>query len=194
MRTLVFAALVFPGLASAAELHVGQGNPFPTIQSAVNAAENGDVVVVHAGTYVEQIIIDAVGLTDLSIKAHQGETVNIVGPDQFANAIIANTVNLHLKGLNIDAPEKSVPAQRGITFISETGPLSETFTLSLCDTVITGDMITGGVGIACTVGTNDTLEVYQAGTITQFRTAIGSTCNIVTPWDADDEFQSCGTW
>ena len=39
--------------APAAELHVGAGQPFATVTSAIAAAATGDLVTVHAGTYQE---------------------------------------------------------------------------------------------------------------------------------------------
>jgi hypothetical protein len=43
--------------------HVGSGQTYPTIQSAVNAAVAGDNIIVHAGTYNEQVVIAKSGLT-----------------------------------------------------------------------------------------------------------------------------------
>lgn len=42
-----------------ATLHVGQAREFSTIQSAINAASNGDTILIDAGTYVESL--DMVG-------------------------------------------------------------------------------------------------------------------------------------
>jgi len=52
------AALLVCGTASAAELHVGSGQTFSTIQSAVDAASEGDTIIVHAGSYTENVNIN----------------------------------------------------------------------------------------------------------------------------------------
>ena len=47
--------LVFCGMASAVELHVGSGQTYSTIRGAVDAAGDGDVIIVHAGSYTEHV-------------------------------------------------------------------------------------------------------------------------------------------
>ena len=49
-------------------LLVGSGG-FATIQAAVDAANDGDTILVAAGTYVEQVVVD--GLDNLTIKARR---------------------------------------------------------------------------------------------------------------------------
>jgi parallel beta-helix repeat protein len=58
----------------AATLHVGSGQTYSTIQSAVNAASAGDTIIVHAGTYNEQVIINK----DLTLQGDSG--VKITAP------------------------------------------------------------------------------------------------------------------
>ena len=61
-------------------LHVGVGQQFTTIQSAVDAAQNGDTILVAAGTYVEQVTITN---KDLTIKG-QGDATHVVAPTTLA--------------------------------------------------------------------------------------------------------------
>lgn len=51
---LAFAA---PAAAPAADLHVGPGQPYATIQAAVDAAAPLDQIIVHDGVYAENVVI-----------------------------------------------------------------------------------------------------------------------------------------
>jgi nitrous oxidase accessory protein len=53
---IVCGALAVP--ASAANLSVGAGAQFTTIQQAVDAAKPGDTVLVAPGTYTENIVVN----------------------------------------------------------------------------------------------------------------------------------------
>lgn len=64
------------------ELHVGPGQQFTTIQSAVDAAQNDDVIIVSAGTYVEQVTITNKNIT---LQGH-GDDTHIVAP----TSLVAN--------------------------------------------------------------------------------------------------------
>lgn len=90
MRSLVAAlaaASVFSS-ASAAEFHVeisgNDGNdgsashPFRTVQRAATAAQGGDLVTVHAGTYRERVHPPTGGVT---FEAAAGDTVVISGAE-----------------------------------------------------------------------------------------------------------------
>jgi len=53
----LLASLAAAPLASAqgAELHVGQGQPYLAIQAAIDDADDDDFVIVHDGTYTENV-------------------------------------------------------------------------------------------------------------------------------------------
>ena len=51
------------GFASAATLNVGQDQTYKTIQSAVDAANTGDVISVSEGTYSENIVVKKNGIS-----------------------------------------------------------------------------------------------------------------------------------
>ncbi len=194
MRSLLLASLIsIPALANAADLHVGQGQAYATIQAAVDAANDDDTVVVRGGIYAEQVVVDDVSLTSLTIKAYGQDSVTIRPPDTVVNAIIANTVNLRLKNLTIEAPNHLVPAQRAVAFVSETGSLAERFTVGLCNVTLKGDDILGGAGVACMVGQNDTLQVRgEQISFQSLSTNVTTTCVKDPDWDRDDRF--CSGW
>ena len=124
-------------------LLVGAGG-YATIQAAVNAAGDGDVIVVAAGTYVEQVVIN--GKDDLTIEAASGATVILQAPDTLvvtgAHAAGHNgganvygiltaidSLNLSINGITIDGAGNgdSVPTTgenfAGIFFRNSSGAL-----------------------------------------------------------------------
>ena len=80
---VVSAFAMFTSVASAAELHVGPGQTYSTIQSAVNAASAGDTIIVHDGTYNENVDVDVAHLT---IQSQNGS----------ANCIVQGTLDDHV--------------------------------------------------------------------------------------------------
>ncbi len=66
MRSTIVLAVSIPllsvgMLSHAAELHVGSGQTYSAVQDAVDAAQAGDVVKVHSGSYNESLQLDASG-------------------------------------------------------------------------------------------------------------------------------------
>ena len=56
---IILAALTCStGIAGATDWHVYPGNPYPQIQNAINGASAGDTIYVHAGTYLENVVVD----------------------------------------------------------------------------------------------------------------------------------------
>jgi len=66
------AMIAVPVNAPPTVLEVGVGYPYATISAAVTAASPGDTIIVHAGTYNEQVSVPA-SLVGLTIKAAVGE-------------------------------------------------------------------------------------------------------------------------
>jgi hypothetical protein len=99
LRTVLLLALSFAGPAHAVDRLVGPGRPYATIQAAVNASSDGDVLLIAAGTYDEAITIDEL---DLSLVA-QGAVVLVYRDDSI---------------LRIDDAEVSLT---GLTFVPDGG-------------------------------------------------------------------------
>ncbi|HEX8308279.1 MAG TPA: M10 family metallopeptidase C-terminal domain-containing protein [Allosphingosinicella sp.] len=93
-------------------LLVGSGG-FATIQDAVDAAHDGDTILVAAGTYVEQVVVD--GFENLTIRAAAGAQVTIAAPadvvetarsssDREIHAVftVKGSTNVLLQGIDVD--------------------------------------------------------------------------------------------
>ncbi|MHC4923537.1 MAG: hypothetical protein ACYTG4_05600, partial [Planctomycetota bacterium] len=92
---IVIAALATP--AWAAKLVVGQGD-YPTIQSAVDAANPGDVILVPAGTWEEGV--DVIGKSDLRIIG-KGARIRSGGEDYGFE--LDGCSNITIQGFFIDS-------------------------------------------------------------------------------------------
>lgn len=68
---VLLGMMLTTGLAASADLDVGSGQTYATIQAAVDAATAGDVVRVHAGTYPEDL--------DLTTSGSSGSPITIRG-------------------------------------------------------------------------------------------------------------------
>ncbi|MEM2962781.1 MAG: right-handed parallel beta-helix repeat-containing protein, partial [Candidatus Bathyarchaeia archaeon] len=108
-------------LVRAAELHVGPGQPYTTIQAAVNAANPGDTIIVHPGTYDEQVVVDKSltiqGYGDTTIvKPSSAAKLTTVLDGQWWNALrkIAGIIVVNVAGGNVVIKNLKVDGE-GIT-------------------------------------------------------------------------------
>ncbi len=74
---IVIAILVLAGNALAADRHVGSGQTYSTIGEAVTAASNSDNIIIHAGTYAENV--DTGGKTGLTFINNTGDAPIVQG-------------------------------------------------------------------------------------------------------------------
>lgn len=79
-RTLALLAFCFTACASHAQTtrNVGQGQSWSTIQSAIDASNNGDTVLVYPGTYYENIDFKGKAITVTSTPAPSGGPANTI--------------------------------------------------------------------------------------------------------------------
>jgi len=85
---IAFAAISMACKADAATLHVGVGQPYTTIQSALNSAAAGDEVVVHAGGYPEQINLIGKNLT---LRSLEGSSRTFITSNSGVGPVVACT-------------------------------------------------------------------------------------------------------
>ena len=74
--TVFLVLLAFAGTSGAATLVVGPGETYATIQSAVNAAAEGDVIEVREGTYNEDVFVNATN--NLTLTSVDGPGLAVV--------------------------------------------------------------------------------------------------------------------
>lgn len=82
-KSILTGVLIFIMIgAFTADRHVGQGQTYATIQAAVDAASSGDVIIIHAGTYREQVRID---VDNITIQPNGNDSVIIKGTEPLLN-------------------------------------------------------------------------------------------------------------
>lgn len=97
---------------AATTLEVGAGKPYKTIQSAVNAAQNGDTVHVAAGTYTENVQISG---KYIWVKGDSGAVIQAASSGNAAVAITNvpySNLRTKLSGFTIQGG-KGAPGQGG---------------------------------------------------------------------------------
>ncbi len=95
---IVCLLILNTGLASAETLNVGQGQAYTTIQSAIDAAKNGDTIMVSEGTYNENPRIKTNGI---SILGKNKEKTILEGGKASSGIRIDEANNVILSGFTI---------------------------------------------------------------------------------------------
>jgi len=112
--------------ANPGELHVGPGQPYATIQAAIDATSDGDTIIVHPGTYDGFTIENK---NDLSIKGQDGVTVNtanrfVDGGEWWVMAFVMNSTNINIEDIVFDGGEIEVGMLEGVTYGDSTGSIT----------------------------------------------------------------------
>ena len=82
-RILVSAVfLILAGTTFSAVIHVP--DDFPTIQDAIDASQNGDIVIVRPGTYMETI--DFIGKS-ITVKSEKGPMITIIDGNRAGSVV-----------------------------------------------------------------------------------------------------------
>lgn len=99
MKMLIFVLIIlFPFFMFAATLYVGAGQTYITISDAVTAAVEGDTVLVHDGTYTENVDIN-ISLTLISQNGY--ETTFITTPINWEDIVDINADNVIMDGFSL---------------------------------------------------------------------------------------------
>ncbi|MEQ9325221.1 MAG: hypothetical protein RIF41_39005, partial [Polyangiaceae bacterium] len=82
MRPLIpICLLLLTTLALSADLNVGSGQTYATVQEAVDAAQPGDAILVHDGSYTEDVDITSSGEANarITLQPADGASPTITG-------------------------------------------------------------------------------------------------------------------
>jgi parallel beta-helix repeat protein len=178
------------GAASAGTIRVPADKP--TIQAAIDAAVDGDVVVVAKGTYNEHIDF-------------LGKAITVKSTNPLSKTVVAATIidgqSIELLGVvTFGSGESATSVLSGFTITRGNGQFGggvvcDGSSPSLTNNVITDNMALWGGGVVCTAGsapavTNNTISANRAadygGGVACVASAPTLTGNIITANSADD--------
>jgi hypothetical protein len=106
---------------------------YPTIQAALNASEDGDTIMVAAGEY-DAFLVD--GKANINIISTEGATVTTAasysllgelgfGYDLWGMAVVADSENINIQGINFDGTAISEEGVVGILYVDSTGRITD---------------------------------------------------------------------
>ena len=102
-RNLILLLIVIPLVslvtASGREIRVGEGGEYSSIQDAVNASSEGDIIVVSSGTYYENIYIE--GKKDITILGEDRQSTIIDGSGKSHTIYISSCSGIVIMGFTI---------------------------------------------------------------------------------------------
>jgi hypothetical protein len=160
------------GLATAAPVLAGTTIHVPTdydtIQEAIDAALDGDTIVVAAGEYEAAFVVD--GKANISIIGAEGATVTaavyvlgLEGTDVWVMAAVNASENINIEGINFDGTDVTGDGHIcGIVYADSTGRIADLTVENIYDptlgagVAILGDAGTSTVEVAgCTIYNNE---------------------------------------
>jgi hypothetical protein len=139
----IYTVFTLLGLGTAAADTILVPLDFPTIQEAIDAAVDGDRVLVAPGTYVENINFLGKGIT---VTSEEGPEVTIIDGNQAGSVVTFDSgegLASVLSGLTITNGQALYPGGGGI-LCNESSP-----TIINCKIVNNSSTVGGGGGISC---------------------------------------------
>ena len=109
---VLYLLILNAGIALGENLNVGQGQAYSTIQSAIDAAKNGDTILVGEGTYNENLRIQTNGI---SIIGKNKENTILEGGNSSSGIRIDMVNNVVLSGFTIRNSGAGGKQDAGIT-------------------------------------------------------------------------------
>ncbi|MBP8976781.1 MAG: right-handed parallel beta-helix repeat-containing protein, partial [Bacteroidetes bacterium] len=169
----------FPMMVLAAELHVGGGQTYSTISGAVAAADSGDVIIVHDGTYTENVDVTK-SLTIKSVNGYATTTVHGSVTSDHVFEITANNVTIGGEGCGFSIYGATDYPYAGIYLSGRTGCIIQgnrcgwdgshrnyygIYMASSCNNTLTGNTCNSnsGYGIYLESSSNNTLTGNTCG-------------------------------
>ena len=101
--TTILILIIGSGIVTAAEISVQPGG---SIQTAINNASSGDVILLKPGTYTENIIIDK---DNLAIRSESGDPENTIikASSSGAHVLSVQADSVRISGLKITGTKSS---------------------------------------------------------------------------------------
>jgi parallel beta-helix repeat protein len=138
---IVYLLILNAGIASAETLNVGQDQVYSTIQSAIDAAKNGDKILVGEGTYNENPLIKTNGI---SIIGKNKEKTIIEGGKTSSGIRIDGVNNVIISGFTIKNSGGGGQEAAGVTIYKGND-----------NTVSNMNILSNSVGISIYQGSNN---------------------------------------
>ena len=190
LSLLLVAAALGNGVAHASGLlcvsPTGAGWCFSSIQSAVDAANDGGWITIRAGTYVEQVVITGknvklIGLRGATVQAPAAmeDTLSPIAGAEGRPIILVTDADVTIRGLTVDGANSAEnnPFLQGITFVSADGLIRDNLVKDVgfgepALPIVDGEPIYQGEGIiAVNFGTTPRTVTIAANQVINYNTS-----------------------